>query len=82
MKFNRGQKVRILKKSVGVSYENSRVCQSCRKNGYVTYIGMEKDNYYDTTHFHILSDGDHTADFLDGDFVSFLPSIIEVDECE
>jgi hypothetical protein len=82
MKFNRGQKVRILKKSVGVSYENSRVCQSCRENGYVTYIGMEEDNYYDTTHFHTLSDGDHTADFLDGDFVAVLPSIIEVDECE
>jgi len=80
MNFNEGQKVIIRKKSVGVSYENSRVCQSCREKGFVTYVEKFVDNYYGTGHFHSLSDGFHTADFLDGDFIALLPSIIEVDE--
>ncbi|HPB34657.1 MAG TPA: hypothetical protein PLW61_07840 [Caldisericia bacterium] len=80
MNFNEGQKVIIRKKSVGVSYENSRVCQSCREKGFVTYVEKFVDNYYGTGHFHSLSDSFHTADFLDGDFIALLPSIIEVDE--
>jgi hypothetical protein len=81
MNFKEGQKVRILKKSVGVSYKNSRVCDSCRKNGFVTYSEKFVDNYYGTGHFHtLIDDCGYTADFIDGDFILLLPTFIEVDE--
>ena len=80
MNFKTGQKVRIIKKSVGISYENSTVCKSCCERGFVTYVEKILDNSYGTGHIHMLSNGEMTADFIDGDFILLPPSIIEIDE--
>jgi hypothetical protein len=86
MNFKIGQRVRIIKKSVGVSIMKCHNYKMQQENGtpiYIVDIEGTWSGFNEKGYLYILSsykEGNKGSYYIKGDFILVVPSIIEVDE--